>query len=187
MAYQGFASGDIDRDAQAVRLFEKDGHEYCLTQSFAKNMGLYGERAGAFSVVTSNKDEADRIMSQVKILIRPMYSNPPVHGARIVTEILSDDELRSLWLKDVKLMADRIIGVRQQLVDNLKKMGSTRSWNHIVDQIGMFCFTGMTPEQVDKLAKDFSVYLTRDGRVSMAGVTSNNVVYLSEAIHAVTK
>lgn len=187
MAYQGFASGDVDHDAQAVRLFENDGHDYCLTQSFAKNMGLYGERAGAFSVVGKSKEEADRIMSQVKILIRPMYSNPPVHGARIVTEILSDDKLRALWLKDVKLMADRIIGVRQQLRDNLVKLGSSRSWNHITDQIGMFCFTGMTPEQVDTLAKDYSVYLTRDGRVSMAGVTSKNVGYLSEAMHAVTK
>lgn len=187
MAYQGFASGDVDRDAQAVRLFESDGHDYCLTQSFAKNMGLYGERAGAFSVVGQSKEEADRIMSQVKILIRPMYSNPPVHGARIVTEILSDAKLRALWLKDVKLMADRIIGVRKQLRDNLVQLGSSRPWNHITDQIGMFCFTGMTPEQVDTLAKDYSVYLTRDGRVSMAGVTSKNVGYLAEAMHAVTK
>ena len=148
MAYQGFASGDIDRDAQAVRLFLKDGHKMVLAQSFAKNMGLYGERAGAFSVIGDSKDEADRVMSQVKILIRAMYSNPPINGARIVATILSDPSLRADWLKEVKGMADRIIGVRTQLRENLKKEGSSKNWQHITDQIGMFCYTGMTPPQV---------------------------------------
>lgn len=187
MAYQGFASGDVDYDAFAVRQFVKDGHQIALAQSFAKNMGLYGERAGAFSLVTSSKDEADRTMSQIKILIRPMYSNPPVHGARIVSEILSSPDLRSQWLKDVKGMADRIISVRKQLRGNLEKLGSTRNWQHITDQIGMFCFTGMNAEQSEKLSKEFSIYLTKDGRISMAGVTSKNVDYLAEGIHAVTK
>lgn len=97
MAYQGFASGDTNKDAQAVRLFVKDGHQIALAQSFAKNMGLYGERAGAFSLICSSKEEAARVMSQIKILIRPMYSNPPVHGARLVTEILSNKALREQW------------------------------------------------------------------------------------------
>lgn len=97
MAYQGFASGDIDKDAAAVRLFVRDGHDIALAQSFAKNMGLYGERVGAFSFVLKDKEEAARVMSQVKILIRPMYSNPPINGARIVTEILSDPSLRQQW------------------------------------------------------------------------------------------
>ncbi|KAJ3653772.1 hypothetical protein Zmor_013007 [Zophobas morio] len=187
MAYQGFASGDIDRDAQAVRLFLKDGHKMVLAQSFAKNMGLYGERAGAFSVIGDSKDEADRVMSQVKILIRAMYSNPPINGARIVATILSDPSLRADWLKEVKGMADRIIGVRTQLRENLKKEGSSKNWQHITDQIGMFCYTGMTPPQVEKLIKEHSVYLTKDGRISMAGVTSKNVEYLARAMHQVTK
>ncbi|XP_055709010.1 aspartate aminotransferase, mitochondrial-like, partial [Phlebotomus papatasi] len=130
MAYQGFASGDIDNDAFAVRQFLADGHDIILTQSFAKNMGLYGERAGAMTVVCRDKDEAERVLSQVKILIRPMYSNPPIHGARLVTEILKDNQLRSEWLKDVKGMADRIIGVRQDLRTALEKLGSPRNWQH---------------------------------------------------------
>lgn len=187
MAYQGFASGDVDRDAAAVRHFLKDGHQIVLAQSYAKNMGLYGERAGAFTVVASSKDEAARVLSQIKIIVRPMYSNPPIHGARIVTEILSDPTLKKEWLGNVKLMADRIINVRTQLKDNIKNLGSSRNWEHITDQIGMFCFTGMTPPQVERITKEFSVYLTKDGRISMAGVTSKNVQYLAEAMHAVTK
>jgi len=187
MAYQGFASGDVDHDAFAVRQFLKDGHNICLSQSYAKNMGLYGERAGAFTIVCADKDEAARVMSQVKIIIRPMYSNPPVHGARIVTEILTDPALKKQWLGDVKLMADRIITMRQKLQDGLKREGSSLNWQHITDQIGMFCFTGMKPDQVEKLTKDFSVYLTKDGRISMAGISSSNVDYLAHAMHSVTK
>lgn len=187
MAYQGFASGDVTKDAFAVRSFLKDGHQIALAQSFAKNMGLYGERAGAFSLVCADKDEAARTMSQIKILIRPMYSNPPIHGARLVAEILSDATLRKEWLADVKLMADRIISVRSTLQNNLKKLGSSRNWQHITDQIGMFCFTGMNQQQCERLTKEFSVYLTKDGRISMAGVTSKNVDYLAQAIHEVTK
>lgn len=187
MAYQGFASGNVDNDALAVRMFLKDGHSIALAQSFAKNMGLYGERAGAFSLICSSKDEADRTMSQLKILIRPMYSNPPVHGARIVSEILGDPKLKKEWLLDVKEMADRIISVRTTLQNNLKKLGSTKNWQHITEQIGMFCFTGMNQDQCARLTKEFSVYLTKDGRISMAGVTSKNVDYLAEAMHAVTK
>lgn len=187
MAYQGFASGDVARDAFAVRLFVKEGHHIALAQSYAKNMGLYGERAGAFSLIAGSKQEADTVMSQLKILVRPMYSNPPVHGARIVAEILGDATLKATWLKDVKGMADRIISMRTQLKDNLKKEGSSHNWDHITDQIGMFCFTGMKPDQVERLTKTFSVYLTKDGRISMAGVTSKNVGYLAKAMHEVTK
>lgn len=187
MAYQGFASGDVDRDAQAIRIFESEGHQYCLSQSFAKNMGLYGERAGAFTVACASQEETDRVTSQIKILIRALYSNPPIHGARIVSEILNDEPLRAEWLKDVKKMADRIIGVRNKLKNNLIQNGSTKSWDHITNQIGMFCYTGMKPEQVERLAKEFSIYLTKDGRISMAGVTSKNVEYLANAMHAVTK
>ncbi|EGT43052.1 hypothetical protein CAEBREN_26153 [Caenorhabditis brenneri] len=187
MAYQGFASGDVDNDAFAVRYFLEQGHNIVLAQSFAKNMGLYGERVGAFSVVCKDTDEAARVASQVKILIRPLYSNPPVHGARIASRILSDPALNKQWLGDVKLMADRIITMRTQLKDLLAKEGSTRNWEHITNQIGMFCFTGINPQQVEKLIKEHSVYLTKDGRISVAGISSNNVAYLAHALHQVTK
>jgi aspartate aminotransferase len=187
LAYQGFASGDVDKDAFALRLFLQDGHTVALAQSCAKNFGLYGERAGAFTVVCSNEDETKRIMSQLKILIRPMYSNPPIHGARIVHTILSRPELKKIWLEDVKGMAERIISVRAKLVENLQKEGSSLNWKHITDQIGMFCFTGLKTDQVERLTKDFSIFLTKDGRISMAGVTSGNVGYLANAIHQVTK
>jgi len=187
MAYQGFASGDTVKDAYAVRYFLEDGHNIALAQSFAKNMGLYGERAGAFTLVCSSKQEADAVMSQLKIIIRPMYSNPPVNGTRIAATILNDPELRSQWLKEVKGMADRIISMREKLKANLQKEGSQKNWEHITDQIGMFCFTGMNQQQSEKLVKDHSVYLTKDGRISMAGVTSSNVGYLAHAMHEVTK
>jgi len=187
MAYQGFASGNVDRDAAALRLFVDEGHTVLLAQSFAKNMGLYGERAGAFTVCCASQEEAARVESQIKIAVRPMYSNPPRHGARIAAEVLTNSGLKQEWLGDVKVMADRIIGMRTALRDGLTKEGSSRNWQHITDQIGMFCFTGMTPDQVAKITKDHSVYLTKDGRISMAGVTSGNVGHLAQAMHDVTK
>ncbi|KAF8460271.1 aminotransferase class I and II [Kalaharituber pfeilii] len=186
MAYQGFASGDTNKDAYAVRHFVKEGHNIALCQSFAKNMGLYGERVGAFSVICESPEEKKRVDSQLKILIRPMYSNPPISGARIAAEILNNPKLNAQWLQEVKGMADRIISMRAALKGNLEKLGSLRNWSHITSQIGMFCFTGLKPEQVKKLADEHSVYGTMDGRISVAGITSGNVEYLAQAIHKVT-
>lgn len=145
----GFASGDCVKDAHAVRLFLKNGHSICLAQSYAKNMGLYGERVGAFSVICDTNEEQKAVESQIKILVRPMYSNPPLSGARIVSTVLNTPELYSEWysvswllnfsrLKEVKLMADRIIAMRTQLKNGLKTCGSTKNWDHITNQIGMF-------------------------------------------------
>lgn len=185
MAYQGFASGDINRDAFAVRYFVEQGHNPCLAQSFAKNMGLYGERIGAFSIVCESAEEKKRVDSQIKILVRPLYSNPPVHGARIAAEILNNPDLYNEWLVEVKGMADRIIKMRALLKDNLEKLGSKHDWSHITSQIGMFAYTGLTPEQMTTLAEKHSVYATKDGRISVAGITSENVGRLAEAIYAV--
>ena len=185
MAYQGFASGNIARDAFAPRYFVSQGHQIALAQSFAKNMGLYGERVGAFSLVCADPEEKARVDSQLKIVIRPMYSNPPLHGARIANAILSDKALYSEWETEVKGMADRIIKMRALLKENLEKLGSKHDWSHITSQIGMFAYTGLTPEQMDKLAKEHSVYATKDGRISVAGITSENVGRLAEAIYAV--
>ncbi|KAI5661901.1 hypothetical protein M9H77_21224 [Catharanthus roseus] len=187
MAYQGFASGDPERDARSIRIFLEDGHLIGCSQSYAKNMGLYGQRVGCLSVVCEDEKQAVAVKSQLQQLARPMYSNPPVHGALIVSIILSDPDLKKLWLKEVKGMADRIIGMRTALRENLEKLGSPLSWEHITNQIGMFCFSGMAPEQVDRLTKDYHIYMTRNGRVSMAGVTTGNVGYLANAIHEVTK
>ncbi|TQN66633.1 Aspartate aminotransferase, partial [Colletotrichum shisoi] len=185
MAYQGFASGNTDTDAFAVRHFVEQGHNICLAQSFAKNMGLYGERVGAFSIVAQDAEERKRLDSQVKILVRPMYSNPPVHGARIASTILNDAALNRQWLGEVKGMADRIITMRALLKENLEKLGSAHDWSHITSQIGMFAYTGLTPQQMDALAKEHSVYATKDGRISVAGITSGNVGRLAEAIYKV--
>lgn len=156
MAYQGFASGDTNKDAFALRHFIKEGLRPCLAQSFAKNMGLYGERVGAFSIVCESAEEKKRVDSQIKILVRPLYSNPPVHGARIASEILNDSSLNQQWLGEVKGMADRIITMRALLKENLEKLGSKHDWSHITSQIGMFAYTGLTAEQMTELAEKVS-------------------------------
>lgn len=187
MAYQGFASGDPERDAKAIRIFLQDGHLLGISQSFAKNMGLYGQRVGCLSVLCDNEKQAVAVKSRLQQIARPMYSNPPVHGSLLVSIILSDPDLKKLWLKEVKGMADRIIGMRTALQKNLEKLGSPLSWEHITKQIGMFCYSGLTPEQVDRLTSEFHIYMTRNGRISMAGVTTKNVEYLANAVHEVTK
>lgn len=141
MAYQGFASGSTDRDAFAVRHFVEQGHQIALAQSFAKNMGLYGERVGAFSLTVKDAEEKKRVDSQLKIVIRPMYSNPPLHGARIASTILGNQDLNAEWEVEVKGMADRIISMRDELygllTHDLKTPGE---WGHIKSQIGMFSY-----------------------------------------------
>ncbi|KAL4400178.1 aspartate transaminase Aat1 [Malassezia pachydermatis] len=187
MAYQGFASGDTDRDAFAVRHFVEQGHEIALCQSFAKNMGLYGERCGLFSLVTADEDVRARVDSQLKITVRPLYSNPPVHGARIAATILGDAQLYQQWLGEVKGMADRIGSMRTSLKDLLvNEYGSKRNWDHITNQIGMFAFLGITPEQVAELVNKYHIYLTSNGRISVAGITESNIRHLAESLHKVT-
>uniref|UniRef100_A0A2I3H587 Aspartate aminotransferase, mitochondrial n=1 Tax=Nomascus leucogenys TaxID=61853 RepID=A0A2I3H587_NOMLE len=172
MAYQGFASGDGNKDAWAVR--HSANHTPLSLPMIHQNMGLYSEGVAGLTVVCKDADEAKRVESQLKILIRPMYSNPPLN-------------LRKQWLQEVKGKARRIISMQSQLVSNLKKEGSTHDWPHITAQIDMFCFTGLKPEQVERLSKESSIYMTKDGHFSEAEVTSSNVGYLAHAIHQVTK
>lgn len=185
-AYQGFASGDTDKDAAAIRKFVGHDIPVLLAQSYAKNCGLYGERIGCLSVVCESTEEKDRVLSQLKILARPMYSNPPIYGARVVGMVLNTPELRTQWQQDIKTMADRIISMRHELVSKLKDSGSTKDWSHIVKQIGMFAFTGLNTQQCERLMHEFHVYLTKDGRISIAGLNSKNVGYVAEGIHKVT-
>ncbi|KAL9151395.1 hypothetical protein ABFS82_11G049100 [Erythranthe guttata] len=183
-AYQGFASGNLDSDAGSVRMFVADGGECVAAQSYAKNMGLYGERVGALSIVCKSADVAARVESQLKLVIRPMYSNPPLHGASIVANILKDGELYTEWTIELKAMADRIISMRQQLFDALQSKGTPGDWSHIVKQIGMFTFTGLNTNQVAFMTKEYHVYMTSDGRISMAGLSLKTIPHLADAIHA---
>jgi len=183
-AYQGFASGDPERDAFSFRMFVERGHNIMLSQSYAKNFGLYGERIGTFSVVTNSKEEAKCVVSQLNSIIRPMYSSPPIHGALIVATILADDELTVQWFSECRRMADRIAAMRTLLKEKLEA-ASGISWKHITDQIGMFCYTGLTEAQVLTLRNDYHIYCTDDGRFSMAGFNNSNLDYVASSVAAV--
>nr|XP_023025465.1 aspartate aminotransferase, mitochondrial-like [Leptinotarsa decemlineata] len=187
MAYQGFATENPDNDAFAVRHFSKNNLKFAVAQSYSKNLGLYGERTGTLTVIADSQEERAKIISQLKTLIRTTYSNPPIHGARIVTEILSNSQLKKEWMAEMKGMVQRLVSIRKALRDALVKEGSKHNWDHIVKQVGMFSYTGMKPEQVDKITKEHHIYLTKDGRISIAGVTTKNVEYIACAMHQVTK
>jgi aspartate aminotransferase len=168
-------------------MFVEDGLQPMVVQSFSKNFGLYGQRIGALSVVGATEEEAKRVVSQMKMVVRPMYSNPPRHGARIVTTILEDPKLTQDFLAQCKGMADRINLMRVLLKEKLTEAGSTKNWDHISKQIGMFAYSGLSKEQVMQMREKQHVYCTADGRISMAGVTSGNVDYIADAIHDVSK
>lgn len=186
-AYQGFASGDLDRDSWAIRYFRDQGFELLVCQSFAKNLGLYNERIGALHVLTKSEPQAKAIKSQISLFIRPMYSNPPVHGARIVEMILSTPSLYAEWKVELKAMSERISDMRPLLRGQLEKLGTPGDWSNITSQIGMFCFTGLTKAQSEALCDNHHVYLLSNGRISMAGVTTSNVVYLAKSIDYVVR
>lgn len=186
-AYQGYGSGDSERDAYAVRKFIEDGHNVIVSQSYSKNFGLYGERIGCLSIVTKDSEEASRVLSLMKATARAMYSNPPIYGARIISEILLCPDLKSTWRKECASMTDRIIRMREQLRSELIRLGSAHNWDHITNQSGMFCYSGLTKDQIDDLKENYHIYCTDDGRISIAGVSSNNVGYLAKSIHEVTK
>jgi aspartate aminotransferase len=184
---KGFASGDAEADAKALRRVVGDGQiPVMLAQSFAKNFGLYGERCGTLSVVGNNKEQKDILMSQLKCVIRPMYSSPPKHGSSIVRTVLSDPKLTKQYYDECESMAERIQSMRTRLVEALVEAGSTHDWSHVTQQIGMFAFTGMSSEMVDQLTSDYAIFLTLDGRVSIAGLNDGNLEYVAKAIHAVT-
>ncbi|XP_031481322.1 aspartate aminotransferase, chloroplastic [Nymphaea colorata] len=183
VAYQGFASGSLDADAYSVRLFVARGLEVLVAQSYSKNLGLYAERIGAINVVCSSSDAATRVKSQLKRLARPMYSNPPVHGARIVANIVGDPTLFNEWKAEMEVMAGRIKNVRQRLYDNLiEKDKSGKDWSFILRQIGMFSFTGLNKSQSDNMTNKWHVYMTKDGRISLAGLSLSKCEYLADAI-----
>lgn len=182
VAYQGFATGDLDKDAFAPRLFVKNGLEIMVAQSYSKNLGLYGERVGALNVVLSDANAAKAVLSQLKRLARALWSNPPTHGARIAAEVVGDAGMFEQWKGEMALMAGRIAGVRGELQAALEKRCPDKDWSFITQQIGMFSFTGMTPQQVDNMTNKHAVFMTRDGRISLAGLSSSKVDYLADAM-----
>lgn len=185
-AYQGFASGDLERDAFAVRLFtSQPGLEMFVSQSYAKNLGLYGERVGALSIVFSegtSTSTLSAVRSQLKVIARTMYSSPPVHGAKIVTEILSSPQLYDEWKNDLRKMSARISTMRTMLRKRLEENGCPGTWEHITQQIGMFSYTRLTKEQVLYMREKSHVYMTNNGRMSMAGLTDDSVEYVADAM-----
>ncbi|XP_039630691.1 aspartate aminotransferase, cytoplasmic [Polypterus senegalus] len=187
-AYQGFASGDLDKDAWAVRYFVSQGFEIFCAQSFSKNFGLYNERVGNLTVVAKDTDNANRILSQMEKIVRTTWSNPPSQGARIVATTLNTPALFLEWKDNVKTMAHRVLLMRSQLKAKLIALGTPGTWEHITQQIGMFSFTGLNPKQVDYLIKEKHIYLMASGRINMCGLTTKNIDYVAESIHeAVTK
>jgi len=186
-AYQGYASGSLERDAYAVRLFVKMGFEFYMCQSFAKNLGLYGERIGMLHVVCNTSNEAAAVLSQLKMVVRPMYSSPPIHGAHLVKKILGNEARFAAWKEELAGMADRILEVRSLLRKGLEEKGTPGTWNHITDQIGMFSFTGLTPAQCERLISEHHIYLTKFGRISLAGLNKSNIKYMVECVDEVVR
>lgn len=183
-AYQGFARG-LEEDAEGLRAFAATHQELIVCSSYSKNFGLYNERVGAFTLVAANAAVVDTAFSQVKATIRANYSNPPAHGAAVVATILSNSALRVLWEQELSAMRERIQRMRQLFVNTLQEKGAKGDFSFIIDQNGMFSFSGLTKDQVVRLRDEFGVYAVNSGRVNVAGMTPDNMAPLCEAIVAV--
>ena len=184
MAYQGFGYG-IAEDGAVIGKFVAAGLTFFVSTSFSKSFSLYGERVGALSVLCASKEEADRVLSQLKIVIRTNYSNPPTHGGAIVAAVLGNPELRALWEQELGEMRVRIKAMRQTLVDGLKAAGVTQDMSFITTQIGMFSYSGLTRDQMVRLRGEFGVYGTDTGRMCVAALNSKNIDYVCKAIATV--
>lgn len=181
MAYQGFGHG-IAEDGAVIGKFVAAGLNIFVSTSFSKSFSLYGERVGALSVVADDKDEAARVLSQLKIVIRTNYSNPPTHGGAVVAGVLTNPELRALWEKELAEMRVRIKAMRQKLVDGLKAAGVQQDMSFITTQIGMFSYSGLSKDQMVRLRNEFGVYGTDTGRMCVAALNSKNIDYVCQAI-----
>ena len=181
MAYQGFGHG-IAEDGAVIGKFVAAGLNFFVSSSFSKSFSLYGERVGALSVVCGNKDEAARVLSQLKIVIRTNYSNPPTHGASVVAAVLNTPELRQQWEQELGGMRVRIKQMREKLVEGLKAAGVQRDMSFITQQIGMFSYSGLSKEQMVRLRTEFGVYGTDTGRMCVAALNSGNVEYVCQAM-----
>ena len=181
MAYQGFGNG-ITEDGAVIGKFVAAGMIFFVSTSFSKSFSLYGERVGGLSVLCTDKEEASRVLSQLKIVIRTNYSNPPTHGGAVVASVLNNPELRALWEKELGDMRVRIKEMRQKLVDGLKAAGVQQDMSFMIEQIGMFSYSGLTKDQMLRLRAEFGVYGTDTGRICVAALNSKNVGYVCESI-----
>ena len=180
-AYQGLGEG-IEKDAEGVRVLVKELDNLIICSSYSKNFGLYSERVGCLIYHTKNINNYLSVQSNFKKVARTIYSNPPAHGSEIVKTILIDDALRKIWLKNLNEAKDRIINMRKSLVDNLINENCDRDFSFIVNQKGMFSFTGLSEAEVMELKEKYSIYIVKSGRINVAGITSNNVEYIAKAI-----
>jgi aspartate/tyrosine/aromatic aminotransferase len=184
MAYQGFARG-LDEDAYGVRLLASRLPELVLSTSCSKNFGLYRERVGSLSILARDAETCAVVNSQMNSYVRTLYSMPPDHGGAIVGMILGDDELRAEWVAELDEMRERLSGMGALLHDALKTEAPGHDFSHLLDSNGMFCFLGVTPEQVERLKKEHGVYMVGSSRINVAGITPSNVDYLASSIAAV--
>jgi len=181
MAYQGFGHG-IQEDGAVINKFVAAGLNFFVSTSFSKSFSLYGERVGGLSVLCADKEEASRVLSQLKIAIRTNYSNPPIHGGAVVAAVLGNPELRALWEKELGEMRVRIKAMRQKLVDGLKAAGVKQDMSFITQQIGMFSYSGLSKDQMVRLRSEFGVYGTDTGRMCVAALNSKNIDYVCQSI-----
>jgi aromatic-amino-acid transaminase len=185
-AYQGFGDG-IEADGAAVHLFAERMSPVFVSNSFSKSFSLYGERVGALTIVAASADEAARVLSQMKRVIRTNYSNPPTHGGQIVAQVLTTPELRASWEKDLAGMRDRIKDMRRQFVDKLKASVPEANFEFVKDQRGMFSYSGLTKPQVERLRSEFSVYAIDTGRICVAALNSRNIDYVVDSVAKVIR
>ena len=184
MAYQGFAD-NIDQDGAAVRLFADSGLCFFVSSSFSKSFSLYGERVGALSIVTESKDESTRVMSQLKRVIRTNYSNPAIHGGTVVATVLNTPDLRAMWEQELAEMRDRIKLMRNSLVAKLAQAGAKRDFGFVNGQRGMFSYSGLTSDQVERLREEYGIYAVSTGRICVAALNSKNIDGVAKAIASV--
>ena len=181
IAYQGFGDG-IEEDASAVRLFAESGLNFFVSSSFSKSFSLYGERVGALSIVTNSREEASRVLSQVKRVIRTNYSNPPTHGATVVGNVLNSPELRAMWEQELGEMRERIRGMRQAFVEQLSAVAPQHDFSFVTRQRGMFSYSGLNAAQVERLKDEYAIYAVGTGRICVAALNSHNLANVTQAI-----
>ena len=181
LAYQGFADG-LEADGYAARLFAGAMTPVFLSSSFSKSFSLYGERVGALSVVSASAEEASRVLSQLKRVVRGNYSNPPTHGGQIVASVLASPQLRSLWDRELGAMRERIKAMRKQLVEKIHARAPGADFSFVLSQRGMFSYSGLSKAQVQQLRAEYSIYAIDTGRICVAALNSKNVDYVADAI-----
>jgi aromatic-amino-acid transaminase len=186
MAYQGFGQG-IAEDGAVIQKFVASGEDFFVSTSFSKSFSLYGERVGALSVLCQNKDEAARVLSQLKLVIRTNYSNPPIHGAQVAATVLNTPELRALWEQELAGMRTRIKQMRVAIVEKLKAAGVQRDFSFITQQVGMFSYSGLSKDQMVRLRDEFGVYGIDSGRICVAALNTRNIDYVAAAIAKVVQ